>query len=77
MTQIDKRIKVKKLNTGSNTLILPTQRKGNEGNVGKFYENHLVNKGFDMNTNQGVDIPDLNVEVKTRNRDSSQTNRFT
>lgn len=70
MTQIDKRIKVKKLNTGSNTLILPTQRKGNEGNVGKFYENHLVNRGFDMNANQGVDIPDLNVEVKTRNRDS-------
>jgi hypothetical protein len=70
MAQIDKRIKVKKLNTGSETLTLPTQCVGNEGNVGKFYENHLANRGFYMNTGQGVDIPDLNIENKTRNRAS-------
>lgn len=70
MAQIDKRIKVKKLKTDSDQLTLPEQRKGNEGNVGKFYENHLANKGFSMNAGQGVDIPDLNIEAKTRNRAS-------
>jgi hypothetical protein len=70
MAQIDKRIKVKKLNTGSETLVLPEQSKGNQGNVGKFYEKHLADRGFSMNDGQGVDIPDLNIENKTRNRDS-------
>jgi hypothetical protein len=70
MAQIDKRIKVKKLNTGSADLTLPEQCSGNEGNVGRFYENHLANIGFPMNTGQGVDIPSLNIENKTRNRAS-------
>lgn len=70
MAQIDKRIKVKKLNTGSADLTLPEQREGNEGNVGKFYEKYLADKGFSMNTGQGVDIPSLNIENKTRNRAS-------
>jgi hypothetical protein len=70
MAQIDKRIKIKKLNTGSDTLVLPKQSKGNEGNVGKFYEKHLADMGFSMNAGQGVDIPGLNIENKTRNRDS-------
>jgi hypothetical protein len=70
MAQIDKRIKVKKLNTGSEKLVLPAQREGNEGNVGKFYEKHLADRGFSMNAGQGVDIPDLNIENKTRNRAS-------
>ena len=70
MSQIDKRIKVKKLNTGSENLVVPEQHIGNEGNVGKWYEDQLASKGFRMNSGQGIDIPDLNVENKTRKRSS-------
>lgn len=70
MAQIDKSIKVKKLNTGSEDLIVPEQIKGNEGNVGKWYEDHLQSKGFRINQGQGIDVPDLNLENKTRKRSS-------
>ena len=70
MSQIDKRIKIKKLNTGSSDLVVPEQRKGNEGNVGKWYEGHMARKGFRMNPGHGVDVPDLNLENKTRKRSS-------
>lgn len=70
MSRIDKRIKVKKLNTGSENLILPEQSKYDSGNVGKWYEEQLASKGFQMNSGQGVDIPGLNLENKTRKRSS-------
>lgn len=70
MTKIDKNIKIKKLKTGSENMILPRQEKGNEGAVGKHYENELRSRGFKLNSGNGIDIPDLRLENKTRNRAS-------
>ena len=64
------KIKVKKLNTGSKSLTLPRQEKGNEGNVGKWYHEKLDER-YPMNHGSGPDLPELNnLEVKTRNRGS-------
>lgn len=70
MANIDKSIRVRKLKTGSDTLVLPSQQKGNEGNVGKFYDNYLKEKGFEINSGRGIDLPGLHIENKTRKRSS-------
>jgi hypothetical protein len=67
---IAKSVKVRSLNTGIETVELPGQKSGNEGNVGKFIEQHMNDRGFKMNTGSGVDLPDYNLEIKTRKRGS-------
>jgi len=66
MAKIDKSVKIKNLKTGLKSSIVPSQAKGNEGNVGKWYETQLKENGFPMNSKHGIDIPDLGLEVKTR-----------
>jgi hypothetical protein len=55
--------KVIKLNIDLSDLDLPSQY---GGNVGRLIEDELERQGFTINRQQGVDIPGLGVEVKTR-----------
>jgi len=45
--------------------------KQDSGNVGKYVEGCLEDIGYPMNKGKGVDIPDLNLEVKTRKIEST------
>ena len=45
--------------------------KQDSGNVGKYVEGCLEDNGYPMNEGKGVDIPDLNLEVKTRKIEST------
>lgn len=44
--------------------------KQDSGNVGNYIEGCLEDNGYPMNKGKGVDIPDLNLEVKTRKIES-------
>jgi len=70
-------VKVKSLKTNSDNLKIPSQEKGNEGNVGKWYEKVLKEKGFELNPGKGVDLPGLNVENKTRKHGSKAPHTIT
>ena len=37
------------------------------GNVGKFVENVIADLGYETNNRIGIDIPKLNIEIKTKN----------
>ena len=55
--------KVITLNIDFSDLELPTQ---DGGNIGRLIEDELERQGFIINRQQGVDIPGLGIEVKTR-----------
>lgn len=63
-------IKIKKLKHGiSKGTIVPVKQ--HAGNVGRWAEQTLANNGHTVSNNKGVDLTDLNVEVKTRKNEST------
>jgi len=43
---------------------------GNHGAIGMQVHDHIAQQGHNMNPSDGCDMPDLKVEVKSRNRES-------
>ena len=64
--------KVTKLKT---TLVGMTVPNSTNGHAGRFVESELIHQGFQVDTRGTIDIPGLDLEVKTRNLDaiSAQT----
>jgi len=64
--------RVTKLNTKLVGMTVPETA---NGHAGRFIENSLINQGFDVDRSGTIDIPGLDLEVKSRNVDaiSAQT----
>lgn len=60
-------IKIKKgIQTGT---FVPAKQ--HAGNIGHWVESELKNNGFNINTGKGVDLPEENIEVKSRKDESN------
>jgi hypothetical protein len=66
-------VKVTKIKKGVNVGdSVPTMSGYNPGNVGNYIEQCIISSGhYNYNTQKGVDLPDIGVEVKTRNEDAT------
>lgn len=67
-------IKVKKLNKGiQKGSQLPFQQKfsADPGAIGQYVQRTMSKNGYNINTGSGVDLPDLDIEIKTRNINST------
>lgn len=50
---------------------VPVQDPNDKGNVGRYIEQVIKDRGVTVNSSFGIDIPDLKMEVKTRNNDAT------
>jgi hypothetical protein len=66
-----KKFKVTKLNKAEDALVgMPVPEQKN-GNVGILVEDTMIDQGYKMSTHTGIDIPDLDIEVKTKGTEST------
>ena len=63
--------KVTKLGKAESALIGMTVPEQKNGNVGILVQDTMIDQGYTMSTQKGVDIPDLEIEVKSKGTEST------
>jgi hypothetical protein len=63
--------KVTKLGKAESALIGMTVPEQKNGNVGILVQDTMIDQGYNMSTHKGVDIPDLEIEVKSKGTEST------
>ena len=66
-----KKFKVTKLNKAEEALVGMSVPKQKNGNVGHLVEDTMIEQGYKMSTHSGIDIPDLDIEVKSKGTEST------
>jgi hypothetical protein len=65
------KFKVTKLGKAESALVGMPVPKQQNGNIGILVEDTMINQGYKMSTHDGIDIPDLEIEVKSKGTEST------
>jgi hypothetical protein len=65
------KFKVTKLGKAESALVGMSVPKQKNGNVGILVEDTMIDQGYKMSTHTGIDIPDLEIEVKSKGTEST------
>ena len=65
------KFKITKLGKAESALVGMSVPKQKNGNVGILVEDTMIDQGYKMSTHSGIDIPDLEIEVKSKGKEST------